>query len=1661
MKNTVTPTSSPTLTPKLTSKNEGFTQQYTGLLCLLFLTALLIVAPVSHAQVSSSPKHEFRFDELQYSNTANEVVDSIAGFNGQARSAQPVSGKVCNAVDLSGSTTGDYVALDESILNGATDFSISLWVKTPKTTNQSVLSGANSGEANELLMWFPSNTQFQPHIQGGVPGTINTSSIAGDVWRHLVWTRSSTQSCFYMNGAQQGCLSASTSAVTIEGLLLGQEQDSVGGGLVASQSFEGLIDELMIFDEVLTSTQVAQIYANQDDGNNYDGSSRTCPSSVLLAEYRFEEDTWNGTTDEVIDYTGNDYHGTLVGSNIVQSSDVPAISGNPGTCNFAELSGSSISVPGLPLDTSTVGAKTTLTFWMKWDGTSNMMPVGWNRHNIWINNGSMGFNTWNSDIYGVSTNVLSVNTWHHIAVEFTNGQVTNNKMFIDGTEQVLSQRFGSPNNSNATVQTELRIGGDGVTSFYNFSGDLDEVRVYQGTLSETEVSAIMISTHPCSSIVAPVLEYRFDQCTYTGIAGDVIDEGGNFNGSSQGILAPLNDAIINKSLDLTLSDTSDWVTVPNNAVDGLDDFTFSIWFKTAVDKSQQAIFQALGDNTSDDELEIHLQDDDTVVIKVRDNERRLDSSVDLADDSWHHLALTRVDNTVCLYIDGSQQDCDNSATSGVLSVTNANAIVIGQEQDSFGGSFSSTQSFEGQLDELKIFDVELSASAIDDIYQNERAGNNYDGTTRDVLQCSATCTTGTLNSVGILIDNGGTFTRIQTTSDAEDIYQAWLDAGSPEAELVGNGAYNIIYSATDTADRIDFGGSANDYAGTLPYPGATLGSGANLSQFVVQASGRISLPAGSYTLYVESDDGFKFEMNTVSGDTVTFTKFGLGSGDGDTNELRFEGVSGNTRTGGSFTITQDSIFDVEAMFFERTGGDFFEIGITNGITTSRNAGDYEVLRNGALGGDVAFVCSGAPLINHYQIIHDGQGLTCDAETVTINACTNTYDGSCTLSTEPVSLDFTVTGSSSIVNSIAFTGSTSTSIPYTIAETVVLSLANTSIIASNPDVCSDGSTASCNLVFADAGFRFLNGSTGTSETISNQISGTSFPLRIQAVQNNNGVCEGIFTGNQSINLSQENVNPSGTSGLSFSVDGNDILKYPSSSPTTLFFGTDSIATIPSATYHDAGQIRLRADYSAGGINLTGSSNNFWVSPAELVLSASVGSTTLNGASATASPTQKAGEDFTFTVTALNSQGVVTPNYSPGQLQLSLARIGPLLSGSVDGSFTYASGSSLASNVSPSFQNVSLSSFASGISTFSAAQYSEVGLLTADIQDSNYGNANIIVPASTINIGRFIPDHFVQTIADDGMLQATCGSSLTFSAFSGQKDEATNSVGAISYLTNPVLAITAYNKQGSITQNYYQDSDGSANDFMKLSEANISVNLPTLDELAVGVDTSLLPITSSMSTGTLSQNDLTALPSVVALPRGVVHYQLSDADHFFYNRSANALVAPFTSDIDFTSSAIVDTDNVTATSTVAASPTGVEIRFARMVLANSFGPETSDIPQPMQIEHFNGSSFIATPDDNCSTFDASKVTLSNVSLNPNLTDVLGGTGDFVAGQTQDLILEAPGAGNQGQIGVTYDSFEWFLFDWDNDGVYDDNPSAIATFGIYRGNDRVIHWREVFND
>ena len=145
-------------------------------------------------------------------------------------------------------------------------------------------------------------------------------------------------------------------------------------------------------------------------------------------------------------------------------------------CNSGLFNKGAIDINNLNVSTVT-GDKTTVSFWMYWYGMDNVMPFGWCSYDLWFKKGYFGFNTGNSDLYGIKSNKL-LNSWHHIVAIFTNGDYTKNKLYIDGVEQKLKQIRTSQNIANTYASPNARIGGWRKNNYYKFKGKIDEVKIW-------------------------------------------------------------------------------------------------------------------------------------------------------------------------------------------------------------------------------------------------------------------------------------------------------------------------------------------------------------------------------------------------------------------------------------------------------------------------------------------------------------------------------------------------------------------------------------------------------------------------------------------------------------------------------------------------------------------------------------------------------------------------------------------------------------------------------------------------------------------------------------------------------------------------------------------------------------------------------------------------------------------------------------------------------------------------------------------------------------------------------------------------------------------------------------------------------------------------------
>ncbi|MDB5807974.1 MAG: hypothetical protein JWN94_96 [Betaproteobacteria bacterium] len=402
------------------------------------------------------------------------------------------------------------------------------------------------------------------------------------------------------------------------------------------------------------------------------------------------------------------------------------------------------------------------------------------------------------------------------------------------------------------------------------------------------------------------------------------------------------------------------------------------------------------------------------------------------------------------------------------------------------------------------------------------------------------------------------------------------------------------------------------------------------------------------------------------------------------------------------------------------------------------------------------------------------------------------------------------------------------------------------------------------------------------------------------------------------------------------------------------------------------------------------------------------------------------------------------------------------------------------------SASWTSAGSGVRENATANYSEVGSFNLQLVDSNYASvdsvdgtpaATLTIPATaTVQIGRFVPDHFDVTAAVTPTFK-TFNALDTSCTGTGPKRTFTYIGQPFGYSTIPQFTIIARNAAGTTTANYrgtlwkigVGGVSAAAKNCTTAPDANTCV-LTTTFGATGGLVTetytySLLPV-STPAPGWDNNGASPATASVVSNSNGTgtVTYTLSDL--LAFTRSPALPQALFTASINNTVAASDNAEGATQVITTAsplvisaiAFDSGNEFRYGRLRLQNANGSELISMPVPIQTQYWNGTGFVTNGADNCTTVTGS-VTVGNPQP-PAFTIGAPTVGGAFSAGIGSLRLPAPGAGNRGSVDVTGDltgAAKTYLQGAWSGATYTDNPSARATFGTYRNSDKFIYQRE----
>ncbi|MCK7636137.1 MULTISPECIES: DUF6701 domain-containing protein [unclassified Shewanella] len=690
-------------------------------------------------------------------------------------------------------------------------------------------------------------------------------------------------------------------------------------------------------------------------------------------------------------------------------------------------------------------------------------------------------------------------------------------------------------------------------------------------------------------------------------------------------------------------------------------------------------------------------------------------------------------------------------------------------------------------------------------------------------------------------------------------------------------------------------------------------------------------------------------------------------------------------------------------------------------------------------------------IDHFEFDHTGQGLTCNPETVTIRACANT---SCSqLFTEPLTATLLPESTAEGVwvggNQVSFSGGTAQlQLRRNTAGVVTLGVKGSSPTTRplSKTLCRIGAGAlsenNCSLTFADSGFIF---------DVPDKLANKPVEVLVKAVKKSDVTqqCIPSFQ-NQAKSLSfwSQYVEPSAPITPKAVTINSTAISTTSAVPTALSLGFDINGQAKiTVNYPDAGKLQLNAKYTGTGDEqglLMIGSDQFVNVPVGLCVTPEDNGALCPAGNESCSVYKKAGESFNLQIVAkawvVDNDGNYcdnpsTPNYVQSGIALSSQLVAP--SSGVQGAVGVASydQEGKINNLNTVAQSIS----EVGVFTFSAAPPS-----------SYLGSSFYSIPlAKSANIGRFVPDHFEVTTSS---VVPACSSTYSFSYMDQPFDVAFN--------------LEARNVAGVVTQNYH----GS---FAKATGLLVGENNDDGNDMQLRLDDVAVPLkSSSWTAGEASidyQPHFSRLPALIGGEvDGPYEQMLLGVKVFDNDGNVSSVASP-----NMNAATLGDCSAGTSCDAVILSAIQQRYRHGRVVMDNTYGPETETLSMPVRAEYWNGTNWVLNGDDSCTiaTYGLGSQ-VDNAGLgyhfDPNLAtgqSVVrsGGTSTFQSGQFELLwrAVATSGPLYRGQVTAPLDVPAWLEWYWNWNGVSPTSlsePRASAFFGRYRGHDRIIYWREV---
>ena len=348
------------------------------------------------------------------------------------------------------------------------------------------------------------------------------------------------------------------------------------------------------------------------------------------------------------------------------------------------------------------------------------------------------------------------------------------------------------------------------------------------------------------------------------------------------------------------------------------------------------------------------------------------------------------------------------------------------------------------------------------------------------------------------------------------------------------------------------------------------------------------------------------------------------------------------------------------------------------------------------------------------------------------------------------------------------------------------------------------------------------------------------------------------------------------------------------------------------------------------------------------------------------------------------------------------------------------------------------------------WNEVGTLSFDAFQNNYFNrTGFNIPSTTTSVGRFYPAYFsiTNTLWDYPVNQGS-------------------SEGTYSYMAQPFddvnFEVTAHSYSGSTVTNYGLFNTNLKASFLLTGDYNDRLNIAPSD-----LDNTHWS-DANWETPNFSNGVIWSRKGASALAGNTT---TKEDGPFNMSGNPNSVTTALGLKISGVDPVSFDLNQTVLEQELLDQP---DVRYGRMVLDSVGTSVGQNVTVPLRVEYWNGNAFVLSNTDRASLFDGEQHCKQTVWPDPTQSSgaILKGSNTVIQGSdVTNLVADANNstlreqvrfwlrlASTSPQTSETNVDCEsgfvnqpWLQYNWRGQG--DEDPSTLVTFGIYRGNDRII--------